>query len=94
LSELWIIGGAAIAGLLLGGRVHAQVTETSPALRQVAVIALPNVSGRIDHLAFDAARNHLFVAVLGNETVEVVDTAKGAHLTPIRGRAEGDRRCV
>jgi len=49
-------------------------------LRSVAVVPLPNVSGRIDHLAFDADRQHLFVAALRNDTVEVIDTAKNTHL--------------
>jgi len=48
-------------------------------------IALPNVEGRIDHLAFDAARNRLFVAALGNNSVEVIDTTKGVHLMHLAG---------
>jgi hypothetical protein len=31
---------------------------------------MPNVKGRIDHFAADAARHRLFVAALGNDTVE------------------------
>ena len=58
----------------------------SPAsLEAVATIPLPNVSGRIDHLAFDAVREHLFVAALGNNTVEVLDTAKNQHLRSLSG---------
>ncbi len=37
------------------------------------VIAMPAVEGRIDHLAVDVAGRRLFVAALGNNTVEVVD---------------------
>ena len=54
-------------------------------LRQVGVIRLPNVNGRIDHLGFDAERERLFVAALGNGTVEVVDTARLAHLKSLPG---------
>src|SRR5947207_2606045 len=36
-------------------------------------IDLPGVEGRIDHLAFDAASQRLFVAALGHNTVEVAD---------------------
>ena len=32
-----------------------------------------------------AARQHLFVAALGNNTVEVLDTAKGTHLRSLTG---------
>lgn len=37
-----------------------------PPLHLVSTIALPGVSGRIDHLAADVDRQRLFVAVLGN----------------------------
>jgi DNA-binding beta-propeller fold protein YncE len=67
--------------------VACQQTEaqTSPALRQVAVIPLPGVKGRIDHLAFDPGRQRLFVAALGNNSVEVVDTAMGSRLKSLAG---------
>src|SRR5437588_1549686 len=61
--------------LLLACGVRAQQT---PGLRQVATIALPNVEGRIDHMAYDARSGRLYVAALGNDTVEVIDTKKGA----------------
>jgi hypothetical protein len=38
-----------------------------------AVIPLPGVSGRIDHMAVDVARRRLIVAELGNGSVEVLD---------------------
>jgi DNA-binding beta-propeller fold protein YncE len=37
-----------------------------------AKIALPECQGRIDHLAYDSARQRLFVAELGNDSVAVV----------------------
>jgi DNA-binding beta-propeller fold protein YncE len=45
--------------------------------KPAGTIALPNVTGRIDHFAFDAERGRLFVCALGNETVEAIDVAKG-----------------
>src|SRR5206468_4709173 len=51
----------------------------------VASIELPRVEGRIDHLAFDAAGQRLFVAALGNNTVEVVDVKGGKHLKSLPG---------
>jgi DNA-binding beta-propeller fold protein YncE len=48
-------------------------------------IALPHVEGRIDHLAFDVAHQRLYVAALGNNTVEVVDVAAGTHLKSLSG---------
>jgi DNA-binding beta-propeller fold protein YncE len=40
-------------------------------------IALPDVSGRIDHLAIDVARQRLFVAELGNGSVDRIDRSSG-----------------
>lgn len=59
--------------------------NAQPPLRAVATIPLPNVIGRIDHLAFDAVRQRLYVAALGNDTVEVVDTASGNWLKSLKG---------
>jgi DNA-binding beta-propeller fold protein YncE len=62
------------------------VARAQPApLEAIATIPLPNVSGRIDHLAYDAARKRLFVAALGNNTVEVIDIAKLAHARSLSG---------
>jgi DNA-binding beta-propeller fold protein YncE len=46
-------------------------------LRLVEMIPLQGVEGRIDHFAVDAKGQRLFVAALGNNTVEVVDLAAG-----------------
>jgi DNA-binding beta-propeller fold protein YncE len=40
-------------------------------------IPLPNVSGRIDHLAIDVPHQRLFVAELGNGSVDAVDPSSG-----------------
>ena len=50
-------------------------TEAPLALE--ATIPLPDVGGRIDHMAVDAKRKRLIVAELGNNTVDVVDLAMG-----------------
>ncbi len=41
-------------------------------------IPLPGTAGRIDHLAVDLRRGRLFVAELGNDTLDVVDLGGGA----------------
>jgi len=51
-------------------------------------IPLPGVVGRIDHLAIDLAGGRLFVAALGNNTVEVVDLRTGGRLAQVRGQVE------
>ena len=60
----------------------AQVPAT---LRQVETVPMPGVTGRIDHLAFDPDRQQLFVAALGNNTVEVIDTANHAVVRSLSG---------
>ena len=44
---------------------------------ETARIELPKVEGRIDHLSFDPAGQRLFIAALGNGSVEVIDLAAG-----------------
>jgi hypothetical protein len=66
--------------------VQGQTTPGAESLLKAsATIPMPNVAGRIDHLGFDAARQRLFVAALGNNTVEVIDTAKNVHLRSLPG---------
>ena len=50
-------------------------------------IPLPGVEGRIDHFALDDAGGRLFVAALGNNTVEVVDLKQGKVVRSIGGLA-------
>src|SRR5437763_13383456 len=51
-------------------------------------IPLPGVEGRIDHLAADVAGQRVFVAALGNGTVEIVDLAQGKRVGEIKGLKE------
>jgi hypothetical protein len=62
----------------------AVVTPGMPAARTlelVATVPLPGVKGRIDHLSADPRRHRIFVAALGNDTVEVVDTQNAQRRT-------------
>lgn len=47
-------------------------TRSEP-LRAVGSIPMAGVNGRIDHLAADVAGKRIFVAALGNNTMEVID---------------------
>jgi DNA-binding beta-propeller fold protein YncE len=51
----------------------------------VKTIELPQVEGRIDHLSVDIRNGRLFVAALGNNTVEVLDLHAGVHLRSLKG---------
>lgn len=53
-----------------------------------ASIALPGVRGRIDHMAVDLKRRRLFVAELGNNSVDVADLSAGRVLHRIGGLSE------
>jgi hypothetical protein len=46
---------------------------------------LPQIEGRIDHLTVDLHSQRLFVAALGNNTVEVLNLKAGAYLHTITG---------
>jgi DNA-binding beta-propeller fold protein YncE len=48
-------------------------------------ISLPGVKGRFDHFAIDTNTHRLFVAALGNDTLEILDVAAGKRLHTIRG---------
>ena len=58
--------------LVLPAGLHA-----ADVLEPAATIALPSVKGRIDHFGVDLKQRRLFVAALGNDTLEVVDLMSG-----------------
>jgi hypothetical protein len=69
--------------------IMARAATNAPApLTLERKIVLNNVSGRIDHMAIDLARKRLFVAELGNGTLEVVDVATGTVMRRIEGLRE------
>lgn len=73
-----------LAVLFLASGLHLAAAE-STVLKPVNTIVLDGVSGRIDHLALDAKRNRLFVAALGNDTLEILDVAATKRLHTITG---------
>jgi YVTN family beta-propeller protein len=79
-------------GIMLAAVAHSNPsygqTGTSDPLKLDATIAMPDVQGRIDHLAIDLNGQRLFVAALGNNTVEVIDLKKDQRVHSIPGLAE------
>ncbi|MDY0884711.1 YncE family protein [Dongia soli] len=61
--------------------------ETSPLVLETR-IPLADVAGRIDHLAVDLQQGRLFVAELGNNTVDVISLASGKVIHRIDGLKE------
>jgi hypothetical protein len=68
---------------------HEMSALAAPApLAETQVVPLPGVHGRIDHLAVDVQGRRLFVAALGNGTLEVLDLASGKRVRSVGGLKE------
>src|SRR6476619_907452 len=67
--------------------IDVQAQESST-LRMVQTIPLPNVEGRIDHMAVDVKGQRLFIAALGNNSVEILDLNASKHFKSIPGLHE------
>jgi len=61
------------------------VASEPAALQPTQTVPLPGVGGRFDHLALDLTGQRLFVAALGNDTVEVIDLAGWKRVRTITG---------
>jgi DNA-binding beta-propeller fold protein YncE len=75
-----LIGILALASL--------SVAQSNEPLHFEKSIPLPDVQGRIDHMSIDAKTQRLFMAALGNNTVEVIDIAQGKRIHSIPGLRE------
>jgi DNA-binding beta-propeller fold protein YncE len=80
------LGRIAIA-VTIAGTVFQAASGEAP-LTLVGTIGLPNVEGRIDHLAVDEEAQRLYVAALGNNTMEVLDLKANRHLKSVPGFRE------
>ena len=79
---------AEISILILGGLVAvfaAGESRSKPPLQLVGTIPMLKVEGRLDHLAVDVKGKRLFVAALGNNTVEVIDLKAGQRIASLNG---------
>lgn len=81
-------GYASRAVLVMGLLAAAASARAGEPLLLESRIALSGVAGRIDHLAVDLARRRLFVAELGNGSLDVVDLAAARQIRRIGGLAE------
>ena len=73
---------------VLASLVAAPPAVAADVLDAAGTIALPSVKGRIDHFGVDAARGRVFVAALGNDSVEVVDVRAGRRERSLPGFGE------
>jgi len=74
-----------ISASLTLASTHAQ---DKAVLRLVQTIPMPNVEGRIDHMAVDLAHKRLYVAALVNNTLEVLDLRAGKVSQTVTGLKE------
>src|SRR5260221_12263110 len=65
--------------------------QAADLLEPAATIALPAVKGRIDHFGVDLKQQRLFVAALGNDTLEVVDVKSSRRGGSLDGIGEPQR---
>ena len=75
------------AALCIAVLAHSEGAR-APVLSLERTIPMPNVEGRIDHLSLDVNNERLFVAALGNDTVEIIDLKKGERAATIEGLHE------
>ena len=81
----------AVATLLLATMVawsSSAAAQDSQVLSLKSHIALPNVKGRIDHFSVDVKGQRLFMAGVGNHTLEVIDLQSGKRVRTIPDLAE------
>jgi DNA-binding beta-propeller fold protein YncE len=68
--------------------VGSRFVSAAPLLQEIERIELPGVKGRIDHMVVDIVGKRLFVAALGNNTVEVIDLSHRRVIKSLTGFAE------
>jgi hypothetical protein len=74
--------------LTLVALVISKVGFAEPLLQEIERIELPGVKGRIDHMAVDIISQRMFVAALGNNTVEVIDLLQRRVINSLAGFEE------
>ncbi len=81
----------AVAPLFLAAMLawsSSTAAQDSQVLSLRSHIALPNVKGRIDHFSVDVKGQRLFMAGVGNHTLEVIDLQSGQRVRTIPDLAE------
>lgn len=76
-----------ILTIACAGTRHSSAQAQLP-LQLIQTIQLQNIEGRIDHLAIDGQRERLFLAALGNNTLEVIDLKAGKVIHSVKGLDE------
>lgn len=77
-----------ILALIIVALLGSRLVLSAPLVQEIERIELPGVQGRIDHMVVDVVGKRLFVAALGNNTVEVIDLARRRVIKSLTGFAE------
>jgi len=83
LHAIWLVLSVLLFSLCGAAQETLPADETAP-LVLVRIIPIPGVGGRFDHMAVDNQNGRVFAAVYGNDSVEVVDTARGKRIHSIQ----------
>jgi DNA-binding beta-propeller fold protein YncE len=68
---------------LCGAAQELPTDETAPLVLD-RIIPIPGIEGRFDHMAVDNEHGRVFASVYGNDSVEVLDTARGRRIHSIQ----------
>lgn len=66
-------------------RAQELVNDESAPLLLTRIIPMPDTVGRFDHMSVDNERGLIFAPVYGNDTVEVLDIARGKRVRTLSG---------
>src|SRR5712664_2872155 len=81
------ISALLLSAVCLSNVLFAQSGAGGP-LKLEATIPMADVQGRIDHMTIDLKGQRLFVAALGNNSLEVIDLKANKQVNSIHGLAE------
>jgi len=81
LSTVWLVIFLMLSGIAAGQEAPSN-DEFAP-LVLVRIIPMADVEGRFDHMGVDAKSNRVLAAVYGNDSVEVLDVARGRRIQSI-----------
>jgi hypothetical protein len=72
----------------LAGAMIDACGQEQDALKLVRTMPLPGVAGRLDHMSVDLEKKRLFVAAVGNNSLEIVDLTDGKTIKSLNGIQE------
>jgi DNA-binding beta-propeller fold protein YncE len=67
-----------------GAAAHELPSDETAPLVLDRIIPIPGVLGRFDHMAVDNGHGRVFAAIYGNDSTEVIDTARGIRTRSIQ----------